>query len=181
MVVLPLVPVTAAMGTAEGVPLTINLTILDVADGGTPLAGAAVYIWHCDRDAQYSLYTITDQNYLRGVQPADADGAVTFTSIFPGCYDGRWPHVHFEVYPSLEAATDAANRLATSQIALPEATCNEVYATPEYAASVAAFARISLTTDMVFRDDGGIHQLGTVTGSLADGYTVELAVPVLTA
>lgn len=168
-------------GTAEGVPLTIRFVLQDATNGCTPLAGGAVYAWHCDRDAYYSLYTIVDQNYLRGVGEADADGVVTFKSIFPGCYEGRWPHVHFEVYPSLAAATNAANRIATSQIALPEATCAEVYATPEYANSVGAFSRISLTTDMVFSDDGGEHQLGTVTGSLADGYTVELAVPVATA
>jgi protocatechuate 3,4-dioxygenase beta subunit len=168
-------------GTAEGVPLTIRFRLQDATNGCTPLAGGAVYAWHCDRDAFYSLYTIVDQNYLRGVGEADAEGVVTFKSIFPGCYEGRWPHVHFEVYPSLAAATDAANRIATSQIALPEATSAEVYATPEYAGSVGAFSRISLTSDMVFRDDGGEHQLGTVTGSLAEGYTVELAVPVQTA
>ncbi len=77
-------------GTAEGVPLTINLTILDVAEGGTPLAGAAVYLWHCDRAGAYSLYSqgATDQNYLRGVQEADAAGKLTFQSIFPACYAG---------------------------------------------------------------------------------------------
>jgi protocatechuate 3,4-dioxygenase beta subunit len=168
-------------GTAEGAALTIRLVLQDATNGCVPLAGGAVYAWHCDRDAFYSLYTIVDQNYLRGVGEADAEGVVTFQSIFPGCYEGRWPHIHFEVYPSLAAATNAANRIATSQIALPEATCAEVYATPEYAGSVGAFSRISLATDNVFREDGGIHQLGTVTGSLTDGYTVELTVPVETA
>ena len=47
---------------------------------------------------------------LRGVQAADSNGQVTFTSIFPGCYSGRWPHIHFEVYPSLSAATDVAQQ-----------------------------------------------------------------------
>jgi protocatechuate 3,4-dioxygenase beta subunit len=45
------------------------------------------------------------ENYLRGVQEADDDGVVTFHSIFPGCYSGRWPHIHYEVYESLDAAT----------------------------------------------------------------------------
>ena len=63
---------------------------------------------------------MTNQNYLRGVQEADANGKVTFTTIFPACYSGRWPHIHFEVYPSLAAATSVATRSATSQIAMPK-------------------------------------------------------------
>jgi protocatechuate 3,4-dioxygenase beta subunit len=82
-----------------------------------------VYVWHCDRETRYSMYSggVTDQDYLRGVQIADATGTVRFTSIFPGCYAGRWPHVHFEVYPEQSAITDAATAIATSQVALPEA------------------------------------------------------------
>jgi protocatechuate 3,4-dioxygenase beta subunit len=167
-------------GTAEGVPLTIRLTIQDASNGCAPLAGAAVYAWHCDREGRYSLYSegATDQNYLRGVQAAGDDGIVTFTSIFPACYQGRWPHIHFEVYPSLEAATDDANRIATSQVALPADVCNAVYATAGYEQSVTNLSQVSLTSDNVFGEDGGERQLGTVSGSVDGGYTVELAVPV---
>ena len=107
---------------AEGIPLTIKLTIQDTAENCAPLAGAAVYAWHCDRDGQYSMYSqaVANENYLRGVQAAGDDGVVTFTSIFPGCYSGRWPHIHFEVYPSLDTATTVDNKIATSQIALPK-------------------------------------------------------------
>ncbi len=165
-------------GAAEGRPLTIRLAIQDASGSCGPLAGAAAYAWHCDRDGQYSLYTVTDQNYLRGVQEADADGVVTFTSIFPGCYSGRWPHIHFEVFPSLAAATDDANRIATSQIALPADICQQVYATSGYEASAGNLQQVSFETDNVFGDDGGAQQLGTVTGSLEEGFTVELAVTV---
>ena len=62
--------------TAEGVPLTINLTVTDAGNGYAAMAGAAVYLWHCDRDGQYSLYSqgISDENYLRGVQATNASG-----------------------------------------------------------------------------------------------------------
>ena len=95
---------------AEGVPLAIELTVQDAECA--PLAGAAVYLWHCDRDGNYSMYSeaAADENYLRGVQEADDTGLVTFTSIFPACYPGRWPHIHFEVYPSLELATRRAEQ-----------------------------------------------------------------------
>ena len=133
-------------GTAEGIPLVVQLTIVS-ASTCAPLAGRAVYIWHCDRAGRYSLYTAgaTNQNYLRGVQEADANGRVTFTSIFPACYAGRWPHIHFEVYPTLAAAQSVANKIATSQIALPKAQCDEVYASSRLRAerpqSLAGLAR----------------------------------------
>ena len=170
----------ASSGTAEGVPLTIRLLVQDEGNACEPLPGAAVYAWHCDREGRYSLYSqgAEDQNYLRGVQSAGDDGIVTFQSIFPAAYSGRWPHVHFEVYPSLAAASDAGNKIATSQIALPKATCDEVYATAGYEQSVSNMSRISLETDGVFGDDGGEHQLGTISGTVANGLTVELAVPV---
>lgn len=166
--------------TAEGVPMTLELTILDMAGGGTPFAGTAVYVWHCTRDGGYSMYTdgLTQENYLRGVQIADADGKVRFTSIFPGCYSGRWPHIHFEVYPDEASITDAANKIATSQVALPQAICEDVYATDGYANSTDNLARITLASDNVFGDDEGAHQLGAVTGDLAGGLTVTLSVGV---
>ena len=164
---------------AGGIPLRIKLTIQDGGDCAA-LAGAAVYLWHCDRDGNYSLYSeaAANEDYLRGVQEADENGVVGFTSIFPACYPGRWPHIHFEVYPSLDMATDEANRIATSQVALPKEACDLVYATDGYAASLSHLAQVSLQSDNVFRDDGGVRQLGSVTGSVADGMAVALTVPV---
>jgi protocatechuate 3,4-dioxygenase beta subunit len=169
-------------GTAQGVPLSITLAMQDAGKSCAPLAGAAVYVWHCDREGRYSIYSqgATDQNYLRGVAEAGGDGKVTFQSIFPACYTGRWPHVHFEVYHSLAKAIDAGNRLATSQIALPKSICDTVYATSGYEASVGNTSGLSLSTDMVFRDDGAAHQLGTMGGTLGGGLTVALSVPVST-
>jgi protocatechuate 3,4-dioxygenase beta subunit len=144
------------------------------------MAGAAVYLWHCDAQGRYSLYSqgVTNENFLRGVAETDASGVATFQSIFPGCYQGRWPHVHFEVYPSLDRATAQATKIATSQIALPADTCQSVYGTTGYEASVQTFGEVSLATDMVFADDQGAHQIGTISGSIQDGLTVELAVAV---
>ena len=165
-------------GTADGVPLTLELTIVS-ASTCAPLAGRAVYIWHCDRPGRYSLYSagVTNQNYLRGVQEADANGKVRFTTVYPGCYAGRWPHIHFEVFPSLAAATSVANKNATSQIALPKATNDLVYATAGYQASVANQAQVTLASDNVF-SDGSSLELATITGSLAAGLTATLTVGV---
>jgi protocatechuate 3,4-dioxygenase beta subunit len=166
-------------GVATGVPLTITLKVLDTANGSAPLEGAAVYLWHCDQSGRYSLYSdgVTDENYLRGVQAAAVDGTVTFASIYPAAYSGRWPHIHFEVYPSLADATSASAKLRTSQVALPEKPSRLVYATDGYDASIANLAQTSLQTDMVF-SDGWSLQLGTVTGDTDSGMTVSLNVPV---
>jgi protocatechuate 3,4-dioxygenase beta subunit len=168
---------------AEGIPLTITLAIQDLSDGCVPYAGAAVYLWQCDAEGRYSMYSsgVEGENYLRGVQEAAADGSVSFTSIFPACYPGRWPHLHFEVYPSLDLATDSANRIATSQVAFPADICETVYATAGYESSLQSFPQVSLESDGVFGEDGGERQLGTMSGSVDDGLTVALTVPVASA
>ncbi|MEV4953795.1 intradiol ring-cleavage dioxygenase [Paenarthrobacter nitroguajacolicus] len=165
---------------AEGVPLTVTLTLLDNANGCAPLAGAAVYAWHCDKDGKYSLYDsgIENENYLRGVQEADANGQLTFSTIYPGAYNGRWPHIHFEVFESMSNTSAAGQVLAVSQIALTETACKEVYATSGYESSARNFPNTTLTSDNVFGDDGGIYQLATMSGSVAGGYTAALNVTV---
>ena len=161
---------------AEGVPLSITMTINDYANNKAPLGGGAVYVWHCDREGRYSLYSqgVTGENYLRGVQETDGKGQVKFTTIFPACYSGRWPHIHFEVYPSLAKATNSANKIATSQMALPEATCKAVYATSGYEQSLSNMGRVSLDSDNVFRD-GYDLQMPTVTGDPSSGYQLSFS------
>ncbi|NED00868.1 3,4-dioxygenase subunit beta [Streptomyces sp. SID6648] len=166
--------------TAQGIPFTFELTVLDIVDGGGPMAGAAVYAWQCDRDGKYSLYSegVESENYLRGVQVADSKGRATFVSVFPACYPGRWPHVHFEVYPDLDSVTDYDKRLSTSQLAVPKKVCDTVFATAGYESSVANLAQLTLKTDNVFGDDGGVHQLAATSGSPEAGYTATLTVPI---
>ena len=168
----------SASGTAPGIVLTVTLTVVDVSAGCTPLANHAVYLWHCDRAGAYSMYSGSAQaeNYLRGVQVSDASGQVTFTTTFPGCYSGRWPHIHFEVYETLAQATNGANKLYVSQLALPESACDVVYATSGYEASVSNLNQISLSSDNVFSDDDGEMQLATTNGSAASGFTATLQV-----
>ena len=176
--------ITSSFGTSstkvDGVPLTVTLTLLDNANGCVPLAGAAVYAWHCDKDGKYSMYDagLKNENYLRGVQEADANGRVTFRTIFPGAYSGRWPHIHFEVFESMDNATAAGQVLAVSQIALTDAACKEVYASAGYESSARNFPRTTLKSDNVFGDDGGIYQLATMAGSVPGGYSAGLNVTV---
>lgn len=159
--------------TAAGVPLTVTLALRDTTCA--PLAGYAVYLWHCNAIGEYSLYTgaAATASYLRGVAETDASGQVTFTTIFPGCYPGRWPHIHFEIYESLDAATSGNNAVKTTQLALPEAQCSEAYAVAGYEASVGNLSRITLATDGIFADGSGA-QVAVTTGSAATGFAATL-------
>ncbi|HEX3140788.1 MAG TPA: intradiol ring-cleavage dioxygenase [Rhizobacter sp.] len=169
--------IAGATGTAAGVPLTLRLTLVNTRASCADLSGHAIYLWHCDREGRYSMYSsgVTAQNYLRGVQETASDGTVVFGTIFPGCYDGRMPHMHFEVYRSLSTALSYSNKLKTSQLSFPVATCSEVYATSGYSASVANLARISFATDNVF-SDGTSLQIASISGNPTDGYVAELTV-----
>lgn len=169
--------IASASGTAAGIPLTVTLKLVNTASSCASLAGFAVYLWHCDATGKYSMYDIATENYLRGVQVSNSSGEVTFTTIFPGCYSGRWPHIHFEVYSSLSAATTGNNDIKTSQLAMPLAACNTVYASSIYTGSAANLASSSLASDNVF-SDGSSLQVATVTGSNTAGYVATLQVGV---
>ncbi|WP_067500031.1 intradiol ring-cleavage dioxygenase [Actinoplanes sp. TFC3] len=170
----------ASNTVAAGVPLQFSLIVQDPACA--PLAGAAVYAWHCDREGRYSLYSpgVTNENYLRGIQVGDDTGTVTFTSIYPACYTGRWPHIHFEVYSSLADVTSGAGPIRkTSQIALPEDVSDTVYAEADgYEQSETNMSSVSLATDMVFRDDLAAREMAVVTGDVSSGYVATLTITV---
>lgn len=150
---------------------------MNTATNCADLSGYAIYLWHCNQAGQYSMYSsgISAENYLRGVQVTDSNGSVTFLTVFPGCYDGRMPHVHFEIYPSLANATSAAGKIRTSQLTFPLATLNEVYASSGYSASAANLASISYATDNVF-SDGTTLQMAAISGSVSNGYSASLTV-----
>jgi protocatechuate 3,4-dioxygenase beta subunit len=163
--------------TAPGIPLNIEMTVVNTNDNCAPLVGYALYAWHCNRDGNYSMYSsaTTAEDYLRGVQVSDSNGKVTFTSIFPGCYLGRWPHVHFEIYSSLDKATGSKNVVHTSQLALPEDVCNAVYGTTGYETSAKNLPQITLASDNVF-SDGYSEQMAALSGDVTGGYTSKLTV-----
>jgi protocatechuate 3,4-dioxygenase beta subunit len=170
--------IAGATGTAVGVPIKVVMKLVNVNGSCAVLSGYAVYLWHCTADGKYSMYSsgVTNQNYLRGVQATDSTGTATFVSIFPGCYSGRMPHMHFEVYRDANTATSFSNKLKTSQLAFPVATCQEVYnSSSTYSASVSNLASMSFATDNVF-SDGTILEMVSITGNATDGYTATITV-----
>ncbi|WFP16683.1 3,4-dioxygenase subunit beta [Citricoccus muralis] len=165
--------------TADGVKMILTMNIVDMVNSNGPMTGAAVYIWHCDAVGEYSMYStgLENETYLRGVQVVGDDGTVTFTTIFPGCYAGRWPHIHFEVFPDIDSITDATHAVLTSQIALPEEASTAVYADSRYTGSAQNLSGVTLETDNVF-SDGWELQVPEISGSVSSGYTVRIDVPI---
>jgi protocatechuate 3,4-dioxygenase beta subunit len=159
---------------AAGVPVVLEITLVDVNRACAPLGGLAVYVWQCDAEGVYSIYGAADRNYLRGVGISDAQGRVRFTTVFPACYSGRWPHLHFEVFSSAEMAVSGKAALLTSQFALPEAECRAVYdSQPLYAASRETINGVSLTRDGIFRDASETElkaQMLVLAGDPGQGY-----------
>lgn len=162
-----------------GIPLTLTLTVQDLSNGCAPVAGAAVYIWHCDKDGLYSGYSASNNagqaglSYLRGIQVTDASGQVTFKTIFPGWYAGRITHIHFQIYLNNNLSVTAT---ATSQLAFPQAITSAAYNTALYTkgqnTSVTSFA-----ADNVFAD-GTTYQMAAVTGDTTNGYAASLTVTI---
>lgn len=170
-------------GQADGVPMTLEIALVNVGAACAPLAGHAIYLWHADAQGRYSLYNVPDQNWLRGVVVTDAQGRARAMTIVPGCYDGRWPHIHFEVYASPEAAASGATPLLTSQFAFPEAEVSKVYAADaRYPQSQANLGHVTLSGDMVFGDNTEEQiaaQTLEMTGDPATGYAARVTVGVV--
>ncbi|WP_314853777.1 intradiol ring-cleavage dioxygenase [uncultured Microbacterium sp.] len=177
--------ITSSLGggtTVAGVPLTMTFKVTDVANGNIPFAGAALYAWQCDAEGLYSMYSsgVEDETYLRGIQIADADGLLTFQTIVPGCYQGRWTHIHFEIYPDAASATDVANVIATSQLAFPPEMLTGIYALDTYAGSAENLAGVGtqISDDSIFGDGDWSLQVPTISGDITSGYVATLAVAV---
>ena len=154
----------------SGIALLITITVVDRSKNCEPLPGVYVDIWHCDADGNYSEYggtamqttDYTNVHFLRGRQMTDADGKASFLSIYPGWYPGRAPHIHIEIL------SGSGNSLRVTQIAFPEETSNEVYATTDYNGN----ADTSNTGDNVFNNSLDANMADSVTGNTTDGYTL---------
>jgi protocatechuate 3,4-dioxygenase beta subunit len=170
---------------AAGLPLKLTIRVVNVGNSCVPLAGHVVYIWHCDADGKYSLYDLTDRNYLRGAGVTDGNDDLTFTTIFPGCYNGRWPHIHFEVFADTAKAAIGTDSLLISQLAMPGETATALYAAaPEYAASVGNLSGTTLDADLVLGDNTAEQKAAMtpqINGSTTDGFTARVTVGIVAA
>jgi protocatechuate 3,4-dioxygenase beta subunit len=151
---------TGRFADRTGVPLTMDIKLVNVNNNCAPLVGYDVYVWHCDKDGNYSYYgSYTNSYFLRAAQTTNACGEVTFNSIFPGWYSGRHPHLHLAV--ALGASSQAVTQMAWSQSVLTAVYSSSLY-------SARGQADTSLSADGIFQGNTG--QIATTTGSVATGY-----------
>ncbi len=168
------------VATAKGIPLNVKLQIVDGTNGCAPLEGYVVYIWHCDETGLYSMYNteVIEETYLRGVQLTDNNGYVEFETVYPGCYDGRMVHMHFDVFKSIDLAVNNKTITKTSQLTFPVEVSKAVYDKNShiYTNGAENLARISFETDNVF-NDGYASQLASIdSGNAISGFTSSLQV-----
>jgi protocatechuate 3,4-dioxygenase beta subunit len=155
-----------------GLPLALTVTVVNANNSCSPVANAAVDIWQCDAQGQYSEYAQpgyngAGQTFLRGIQTTDASGKVTFTTVFPGWYQGRATHIHVEVKVG-------GALVKVTQVAFEESVIAAVYATGVYAAK--GRNPTSNAGDMVFADSLA-SEMATITGGdTTNGYTATFTV-----
>jgi protocatechuate 3,4-dioxygenase beta subunit len=155
----------------EGIPLALTLHVSSIAKGAcAPLVGAIVDVWQCDAHGVYSdavdpLFNTTGKKFLRGHQITDQHGVVRFTTIYPGWYPQRTPHIHYKIR-SPESAKSPYE--FTGQMYFHEGMSDRVYAKPPYAAR--GKRTVSNATDRIYNADGGRHTMLTVKPAKG-GYT----------
>ena len=150
-----------------GTQLNLTIKVVNANSACAPVANADVEIWHCDVAGTIRRYgNSTGRTFLRGIQRSDANGDVTFTTIYPGWYQGRATHIHLEV------VVNGVSRKAT-QIAFPESVNNTVHTAGVYASR--GTNPMTNLADGIFADSLSA-ELVTPTGSVASGYAASFQV-----
>lgn len=114
-----------------GMPMTLTLTVVDT--NCQPIPNARVDIWHANAQGQYSGVSdpkegcadCVDKTFLRGTQTTNAQGQVTFQTIFPGWYPGRTVHIHVKIWENDQ-------QVLTTQLFVTKADADAVFATTGY-------------------------------------------------
>jgi len=153
----------------SGTLLALTIRVVNVNGGCAAVPNANVEIWHVDAAGDYSQYgTQTTQTFLRGIQTTNSNGEVTFTTIYPGWYQGRATHIHVEV-------AMAGRSVKATQIAFPESINNTVHASGVYASR--GTNPMSNLSDGIFSDSLS-SEIVTPSGSAGTGYTASFQVAI---
>jgi protocatechuate 3,4-dioxygenase beta subunit len=152
-----------------GIPLLLETTVLDVSSC-KPIKAAAVDIWHCDAGGTYSGFAqegMAGRTFMRGIQRTDRNGLASFTTIYPGWYDGRTVHIHVRVYLG-------GSVVHTGQLFFPDALTDAVYRRAPYNRRSARTTRNA--TDSIFRNGGSRSMLRLA--KRANGYVGRISMGV---
>jgi protocatechuate 3,4-dioxygenase beta subunit len=86
----------------EGAQLVLSISVQRTTDGSSwsPFTGAQVDVWQANYRGIYSdeaAEGTVGKKFLRGYQVTDGNGAIQFTTVYPGWYSGRTVHIHFRI------------------------------------------------------------------------------------
>jgi protocatechuate 3,4-dioxygenase beta subunit len=161
---------------SKGIPLTLRINVSDVANNRcTPLEGARVDVWHCDALGIYSgvvgrAIDTSGQQFLRGYQLTNANGAVQFQTIYPGWYSGRTVHIHFTIRTKAAGGQDYR---FTSQLFFRDALTDQVHSKKPYSKKGKRDTRN--LEDNIFKN-GGSQSLLNVRGDGGNGYLATISI-----
>jgi protocatechuate 3,4-dioxygenase beta subunit len=168
----------------DGIPLRLILHVYDVNDtdgDGTgsciPLKDAKVDIWHANSQGVYSGVGdagTAENNFLRGYQMTDDNGTVTFTTIYPGWYEGRAIHIHAKVR-AFERSNESVEW--TSQFYLNNSINELVHTQPPYSdhgpvsmTNEEDFIYTGPSTDGLIQDNTGKQLMPNLKDDDGQGY-----------
>jgi protocatechuate 3,4-dioxygenase beta subunit len=153
-----------------GTLLTLTFKVVNVNASCAAVPTANVESWHGDATGNYADYgTQAAATFLRGIQTTNANGEASFTTIYPGWYQGRATHIHVEV-------TMNGRSVKATQIAFPEAVNNAVHSQGAYATGRGP-KPIANASDGIFADSLA-SELITPTGNVTSGYSASVQIGV---
>ena len=150
-----------------GAPLALTIQVLD-ATSCQPISNADVEIWHANATGAYSGVQGNSDDWLRGHQTTDSRGQARFTTVYPGWYTGRAPHIHMKVHVG-------GNTVHTGQLFFNDATNTQVYSHGIYASR--GNANQTNENDMIYQQAGGASAIVPVKQS-GVGYAGDISVGV---
>jgi protocatechuate 3,4-dioxygenase beta subunit len=154
-----------------GALLALTLNISTISNGScAPLKGAVVDLWQCDAEGVYSdaedprYFNTVGKKFLRGYQLTDDEGAAKFTTIYPGWYPQRTPHIHYKIRSPALARSPYE---FVGQMYFDERLSDRIYSKPPYAGR--GKRSVSNLTDRIYNADGGRQSMVRVKPT-RDGY-----------
>ncbi|HEY3780710.1 MAG TPA: hypothetical protein VGL56_06485 [Fimbriimonadaceae bacterium] len=164
--------------TQAGIPLTLNLIVLDSENGFAAYKGAQVDIWHCNASGVYSnesSESTSGQSWLRGYQITDANGKASFTTIIPGWYAGRTTHIHLRVRSKYSTASSTSDETNTTQVFFAQTMVDTIDTT---ISPYSAEGKNSTTnaSDRVYATQTKGQNLLTISGNNTSGYTAAFTI-----
>jgi protocatechuate 3,4-dioxygenase beta subunit len=149
----------------QGALLALTLNVSTIAKGScSPLKDAIIDVWQCDAEGVYSdaedprYFNTVGKKFLRGNQLTDQTGVANFTTIYPGWYPQRTPHIHYKIRSPASAKSPYE---FTGQMYFDEGLSDRVYTKAPYVRR--GKRTVSNLTDRIYNSDGGRQSMLAVT------------------